>query len=69
MIKIKFNSRGCSFKGVFMSPRYYSKDEVKRLYTDAKAYLIINKEQVDEGLKLLEQTIEDVAKKFDLPKK
>jgi len=32
-------------------------------------YLIITKEQVDEGLKILEQTIEDMAKKFDLPKK
>ena len=32
-------------------------------------YLIITKEQVDEGLKTLEQTIEDTAKKFDLPKK
>jgi 4-aminobutyrate aminotransferase-like enzyme len=32
-------------------------------------YLIITKEQVDEGLKLLEETIEETAKKFDLPKK
>lgn len=32
-------------------------------------YLIITKEQVDEGLKMLEQTIGDMAKKFDLPKK
>jgi len=32
-------------------------------------YLIITEEQVDEGLKLLEETIQDVAKKFDLPKK
>jgi taurine--2-oxoglutarate transaminase len=32
-------------------------------------YLIITKEQVDEGLKLLEETIEETAKKFGLPKK
>ena len=32
-------------------------------------YLIITKEQVDEGLKILESTIADMAKKFDLPKK
>jgi len=32
-------------------------------------YLIITKEQVDEGLKLLEETIEETSKKFDLPKK
>jgi len=32
-------------------------------------YLIITKEQVAEGLGILEQTIADMAKKFDLPKK
>jgi len=32
-------------------------------------YLIITEEQVDEGLKLLEQTLGSVAKKFRLPKK
>jgi taurine--2-oxoglutarate transaminase len=32
-------------------------------------YLIITKEQVDDGLKILEQTIAETAKKFDLPKK
>jgi taurine--2-oxoglutarate transaminase len=32
-------------------------------------YLIITKEQVDEGLKILEETIKDTAKRFDLPKK
>ena len=32
-------------------------------------YLIITREQVDDGLKILERTIEDMSKKFDLPKK
>jgi len=32
-------------------------------------YLIITKEQVDEGLGILEKTLGEVAKKFDLPKK
>ena len=32
-------------------------------------YLIITREQVDDGLKILEQTLEDMSKKFDLPKK
>jgi len=32
-------------------------------------YLIITKEQVDEGLKLLEEAIEETSKKFDIPKK
>jgi len=32
-------------------------------------YLIITKEQVDEGLKLLEESIGEACKKFDLPKK
>ncbi|MGD2201341.1 MAG: aspartate aminotransferase family protein [Candidatus Bathyarchaeota archaeon] len=31
-------------------------------------YLIITREQVDEGLKLLEETIEETCKKFDYPK-
>ena len=31
-------------------------------------YLIITEEQVDEGLKLLEETIEETAKKFGYPK-
>jgi 4-aminobutyrate aminotransferase/(S)-3-amino-2-methylpropionate transaminase len=30
--------------------------------------LIITKEQIDEGLKILEETIADMAKKFNLPK-
>jgi 4-aminobutyrate aminotransferase-like enzyme len=32
-------------------------------------YLIITEDQVDEGLKLLEETIEETCKKFDYPKK
>ena len=32
-------------------------------------YLIITKEQFDEGLKLLEETIAETCKKFDPPKK
>jgi taurine--2-oxoglutarate transaminase len=31
--------------------------------------LIINKEQIDEGLQLLEETIEETSKKFNYPKK
>jgi len=32
-------------------------------------YLIITEEQVDEGLKLLEETIAETCKKFGYPKK
>jgi len=32
-------------------------------------YLIITEEQVDEGLRLLEETIEETCKKFGYPMK